>query len=129
MKVEYEKGQLSFSLSALLDGLSKEELDEVVDALSCQEGIIKGVVEQVLDGWTELSSCGLRGATVVEPHCDLEWATREIAKRSGEVALKEIERLEEELARRQNRNFQLSSENHELQRALSCARSGSYGNL
>lgn len=100
MNIEYDdKGQLKINAFELFEYLPKEKLLEFIESFSCIDEVIKHVTMQIIEGWTEnyyhggtacmASSTPLRG---------LDWATREVAKHSGEVAKKEIERLEAALA-------------------------------
>lgn len=64
------------------------------------ETVIKYVTDQILDGWTEQSSHGYIDCTAQSnPSSAINVARREIAKRSSEIAKKEIEALENALAK------------------------------
>lgn len=101
MNLKYNKdGKLEFDLHDLLDCADSETKVELIESLSCDEAIIKHVVAQILDGWTENSSHGSEACEQQEiPHCGLDIARREISKRSSEVAKKTIEDLEKTIAR------------------------------
>ena len=70
----------------------------MIETLSCDDQIIKHVTDQILDGWTENYCSG--GSCFIASHSPttgLDYARREISKRSGELAKKEIEKLEKAL--------------------------------
>lgn len=82
----------------MLEGIPAEAKLELMETLACDNVIIKHVVDQILEGWTENFYHGPMSCTAGDsPNYGLDWALREIAKRSGEVAKKEIERLEKAL--------------------------------
>lgn len=100
MKTTYSNGTLNFHIGALLDTLDDEAKKAMVDHLACESAIIKGVTEQILDGWTEDGSYGA-SACVAKPNPlpfeGLDWARREVARRAGDAAAQEIRRLENAL--------------------------------
>jgi hypothetical protein len=98
--IKYENGNLIIDAHELFDHIDPDKRLEVVESLSCNDTIIKHVTDQLLDGWTENCFCGATGSGSVEPYTILDKAKREIAKRSGEVAKREIERLETALDRK-----------------------------
>ena len=105
MNTEYRGLKLVIGVFELLHNMPDEDKIKLIDELSCEDAIIKHVVDQILDGWTENVS---HGAILVpassNPKEGLDYAMREVAKRSGEVAAKEIKRLEEALAEA-NKNY------------------------
>lgn len=94
MNASYTNGQLTISLADLFIGLNDGDKDEFIDRMACEDGIIKAVSDQILIGWTELNSHGSTCGTKANPTTVLDKLTREVAKRSGEVAKEQIERLE-----------------------------------
>lgn len=98
MKTEYKDGKVSFRVEDLFDLMPDEDKISLIEVLSCQSSVIKHVTSQILDSWTEN---GYYGPTLVtasaNPIEGLDWAFREVARRSGEVAAKEIKRLENAL--------------------------------
>jgi len=97
MEVKYENGRVHFDLDEILAMLTIDEKMAVADTLACQNDVIKFVTQQILDGWTELGSHGIKCQAASEPSLGLDWATREVAKRAGEVAKREIKSLSREL--------------------------------
>jgi hypothetical protein len=79
--------------------------------LACQGDVVKYVTQQILDGQTENNWYSGRsiGASATA-WTGLDWACREVAKRSGEVAKAEIEALERALAKSEKRYSDLLSE-------------------
>jgi len=111
MRVEYKEGNLRIDLHDLLDSVREENIAEFLESVSCNDKVIKHVTDQILDKWTE--NCYSGGAAVTadaDPRWGLDKAWREVAKRSGEVAKREIERLEEALKRRNEEYFNLVNE-------------------
>lgn len=100
MKTTYSNSCLNIHLGALLDTLDDEARSIIIEHLSCERDVIKGVIEQVLDGWTEAGWHGATSSAVPNPlpSSGLDWARREVARRAGDAAAKEIERLETALA-------------------------------
>jgi hypothetical protein len=93
MNPTYKDGQLSLDLVDVICGMTEEEQLNLVESLSCQESVIKFVMQQVITGWTDSGYHGIKGISDIEPHSALEKAIRQIANQSSEVAKKEIESL------------------------------------
>lgn len=111
MNIKYKEGNLQIDLHDLLDNVREEDLSEFLESVSCNDKVIKHVTDQILDKWTENGYSGGAAATAVaDPKWGLDKAWREVAKRSGEVAKREIERLEEALNRRNEEYFSLVNE-------------------
>jgi hypothetical protein len=100
MSVHYKNGKIEFDLHDVLSRVSLEQKLELIESLACDDQIITHVAQQIISEWTE---SGYKGASSIDPPPNpfygLDWAWREVAKRSGEVAEREIERLEECIAR------------------------------
>jgi hypothetical protein len=95
MKPTIEAGMLTINVYELIDELDDHELDAIADAVAVRDRVIKAVVQQVLDGWTDtMSHAGRECIAPAEPRTGLDWACREVAKRSGDVAASEIAGLE-----------------------------------
>lgn len=99
MKVDYEKGSISFDVYDFLRYYTpKEKLMELAEDLSITNSVIERVTHQILDATTDQGSCAEYAYTAQStPTTGLDWAWREIAKSSGDVAKREIERLEKAL--------------------------------
>jgi len=97
MEIRLEEGKLLVPVDEVFQSLSDEELRGLVDTLACEDAIIVAVAAQILDGWTEMESHGAKSGTAPVPRTPLDRAIREVAKRSGEVAKEEIERLVDQL--------------------------------
>ena len=111
MNINYKEGKLQIDLHDLLDNVKEGDLDEFLESVSCNDKVIKHVTDQILDKWTE--NCYSGGSACIadaDPRWGLDRAWREVAKRSGEVAKREIERLEEALKRRNEEYFNLVNE-------------------
>lgn len=100
MKVKILKEGLCVDIGDLLSNIAPEDKTELFKHIACDDQVITDVVAQILDGWTEDGWHGSKlSEAVSEPakwHA-IDRAQREIAKRSGEVAKREIERLEKAL--------------------------------
>jgi hypothetical protein len=98
MNIKIEKGLLNINVADLLDHLEPESKLYFVEALACDGDVIKYVTQQILDDCTEN---GFYGSTSVSaqanPQESLDFAKRDVARRSSEVAAKEIKRLEDAL--------------------------------
>jgi hypothetical protein len=107
------KGKLCISIGDLLDNIAPEDKSELLKHIACDSQVIADVVAQILDGWTE---DGWHGRKAIEASANppvweaIDRAQREIAKRSGEVAKREIERLEKALSAEQKRRQDLEDE-------------------
>jgi hypothetical protein len=117
MTTTYKDGKLSFDFHDLLDRVSPADQVDLIESLSCSDPIIRHVAAQILDRWTE---SGYRGAErcTAAPDTDgpvivpaLDWAARTVARRSGEIAAREIKRLEDAL-RRANEDIARLNELH-----------------
>lgn len=102
IRIEYKEGMIQFNILDLLEGIPAEAMPEFLEAVSSQDAVIQHVADQIIRGVTEH---GYAGSSWVRPHAEpnlpLEKAWREVAKSSGEVAKREIERLESALAHSQ----------------------------
>jgi hypothetical protein len=116
-KVTYDNGTITFNLVDLLEYAPKEQIDALVEALSCNEQILDHVAAQIADGYTEYGYYGGRFCTP-EPDENsgtaLDKAIRRIAKASGEVSRKEIERLERALSYAEKSRDDYMSKYHDL---------------
>jgi hypothetical protein len=109
--VKYKDGKLEIDLHSLLDSIPKEDLEEFFESVSCNDRVIQHVTDQIIHKWTENcysgGSCVTAGA---EPLWGLDKAWRRVAKHSGEVAKREIERLEDALRQKNKEYFDLLNE-------------------
>lgn len=97
MSTSYKDGKLTVDLADIFLGLVDADKDEFIDRIACEDGVIKCVADQIITGWTEMDSHGATGPVSANPCTALDVAIREVAKRSGETAKAEIERLESAL--------------------------------
>lgn len=107
MKIDIKSGgEVTFSVNAygLIEGLNEEQKLLLADAVAVQDSVIKYVGQQILDGWTDHVSCAAKSCGDADPHWPLGKVIREVAKRSGDVAREEIEKLEESLRRAKETN-------------------------
>ena len=111
MEIKFKDGNLQIDLHSLLDNIREEDLSEFLESISCNDKVIKHVTDQILDKWTENVYSGSSNITAsAEVYFGLDKAWREVAKRSGEVAKREIGRLETALKRSNEQYFDLLNE-------------------
>tara|TARA_R110000782_G_scaffold117945_2_gene208353 strand:- start:311 stop:676 length:366 start_codon:yes stop_codon:yes gene_type:complete len=93
---------LTINIVDLLGSLSGEQEQQLIEQLSCSDTIIKHVSDQIINGVTDggfsgFISCDASTSTA------LDLAIRSVAKNSAENARKEIESLEKNLLRSNQR--------------------------
>jgi hypothetical protein len=66
MNPTYKDGQLSLDLVEVICGMTEEEQLNLVESLSCQESVIKFVMQQVITGWTDSGYHGIKGISDIE---------------------------------------------------------------
>lgn len=121
MEIKYKDGALHIDLHSLFDTLKEQCSSEFLESISCNSKVIKHVTSQILDKWTENGYSNGSFVTASAAPChglDLAW--REVAKRSGEVAKREIERLEAALKERDKQYYDLLEELCSVRRGLNC---------
>lgn len=119
MEIKYKDGTLQIDLHSFLDSLKQEDSSEFLESISCNDKVIKHVTDQILDKWTENYYYGSVSVTAgATAYSGLDWAWREVAKRSGEVAKREIERLEAALKERDKQYYELVEEHCHPRRGL-----------
>lgn len=119
MNARYKEGKIEFDLHDLLQDVSIETKLEMLESLACDDQIIKHVADQIITKWTE--NCCSGGAACIagaEPRFGLDWAWREVAKRSDEVAEREIKRLEDAIKYKDERYEEALEENRRLRDEL-----------
>jgi hypothetical protein len=118
MNVNYKDGKVSFDLQDLLQSISDPDKLELVESLSCEDAVIYHVASQIIHKWTENGySGGTAWPASSTPYTGLDWAWREVAKLSGEIAAREIKRLESALKYREEEIKELQSKILELHRS------------
>lgn len=93
MKIEIKEGKVTIDAYELIDNFSGEEKLKLIECLACQNEIIKHVADQIISGWTENGWHGSKGYSET-PFTELDKARRFVAENSGELAKKEIQKLE-----------------------------------
>lgn len=117
MTTTYKDGKISFDFHDILDRVAPDDQVALIESLSCSDPIIRHVAAQIMDRWTENGYSGAERCTAA-PDTDgpvivpaLDWAARTVARRSGEIAAREITRLEDAL-RRANEDIARLNELH-----------------
>ncbi len=115
MRVTLNKGNLEIDVYAMLESIAPDDKRALADSIACDSDVIDLVSQQIIGRWTEFGSHGSTGCYApAEPRAGLDRAWREVAKASGDVAKREIERLEESLKRSNELCQKQSNELHEL---------------
>jgi hypothetical protein len=113
--MKYENGEIKIDAWELIQYLPEEKLLEFIETFSCHDAVIKHVTDQIIERWTEnMCSGGNFYPMPAEPTTGLDWAWREVSKRSGEVAKTEIENLEKSIMYRDGELKKLRDENYQL---------------
>lgn len=111
MEVTIVDGHLKINFADLVEHLSEDAKIDLIEHLSCDETVIKNVVAQLLQGWTELGSHGPRSYGKGRPFYGMEVGRARIAAGASEVAAKDISELrrtlvlEEEAHEKTRRDF------------------------
>jgi len=117
MNAEFKAGKITFELHDLLGQVSTEQKMEMIESMSCDNEVIKHVSAQIISRWTENCYSGGTASTASDaPTMGLDWACREVAKHSGEIAKREIERLEDALQCRNKEVYDLLNKLSEARR-------------
>lgn len=119
MNATYKDGKIQFDLHDLLQSVSLETKKELIESLACDDDIIKHVSDQIIKRWTENCYSGSSLCTASDtPVFGLDWAWREVAKHSGDVAKREIARLEEAIRYKDETYKEVLEENASLREQL-----------
>lgn len=99
MRIKLEQNSIIIDVSDLIEKLTQDNNKDLLESLSTNSYIIQCVTEQILDKWTGDNCCSgsYSVAALESPTFGLDWAWREVARRSNEVAEREIRRLEDAL--------------------------------
>lgn len=101
--MKFEKGTAIINIGDFVESVYRsadaEQQREIADSLACIDPVIDFVVEQIVEGWTELSSQAARDFPAKsEPATALDRARRFVALHAGDVAAEEAGRLQQALA-------------------------------
>lgn len=109
ISAKFDKGTLVLDLHQMVESVPIEYKLEMIESLSCDEDIIRHITDQIIGKWTESGYCGGYCFTASpDPSWSaLDRAWRIIAKASGEIAAKEITRLEGALRKANEENQRL----------------------
>jgi len=108
MNPKLKNGELTFSITEILDNLDGESKIEFIETLACDEVIIEHVASQIITGLTSSGCSGAKNYNAQpNPTFALDKAIREIAKTSSDLARKEIERLESALKESEKKYYDL----------------------
>jgi hypothetical protein len=100
--VDYESGSIKINLEDLLARVETDRKLEMIESMSCSNDLIDYVAQQIIERWTDNGYSGGTFVTALaEPTTGLDKAWREVAKASGDVAKREILRLEGALKARE----------------------------
>lgn len=127
MRIGIDRGTLTIDIAELLDGLTDEDRLALADSLSVMDSVIEYVAQQIVDGWTEAGSHGMRGCGNAEPTTPLDKAIRTVALGASEVAAKDINDLVATLKRRQAYHEQVDKWAWRMWHMMNDARRDGYG--
>jgi|SRR5689334_2281373 len=114
MKAKLVGGKIELDILELLDALTDEERQQVVEHLSCFEQIIEHVGAQIIDGWTENGFWGAKGCGPT-PFTALDKMRRRVAESSGDIAKQQIESLQGAAEHAEKSRNEEWAKNHRLQ--------------
>lgn len=100
MRATYDaKGNIAVNLQDILEMIPAEQKLGLIESMSCDTDLIAFVAQQIIHKWTENGYSGGSYCTASDaPTNGLDKAWRDVAKASGDIAKREIERLEAALA-------------------------------
>ena len=111
MEAEFKNGAIQIDPCHLFEEMDLAQKLELVELLSCDEQIINHVADQIIDRFTENGyGGGVFCSAGVNPVSGLDKAWRRAAKASGDIARREIERLEDALKSAKDAYSQLCDE-------------------
>lgn len=117
VKIENNGITINLDISQVLRGLSEEDLEHLIEDLSCEDRIIKNVADQIVHGCTDKGWSG--GQTFeIEPSTPLDKAKRFVAEHASDVAKDQIDSLTRDLKRKEEKNRELWKEIHKLRDKL-----------
>lgn len=113
--MEYVNHKFQFAFQEMIEKLPDEEKVELIEALSCEDAIIKHVMDQVLDTCTENGWHGAKsGGGSVEVYSPLDVARRRIAEGASKVSEEQIAALKRALKAAEERAAEGWSKYHDL---------------
>lgn len=105
-----KEGNLEVDLRNVLQAISIDSKQDLINYLCCDEEIIQKVTDQIIDGFFDDGHGWWSGSSAsksLNPSTSLDKAARRISLAANEIAKKEIERLSEALSRSQKRVLEL----------------------
>lgn len=109
MKIKLKGNDLCIDAQEMMETILREH-PELVESVSCDDRVIDFVAQQIMGKWTENGYHGSTGEAHSIQYGGLDKAWRDVARASGDVAKREIERLEAALARSDERYLKLLDE-------------------
>ena len=99
MSIEFDdKNNVIFTVNYhdMMEALSNEQKIELVESLSCEDAVIKHVMDQVIEGWTENGHHGSKRGGA-NPSTQLEYCRDNLRKVGNRLLIKEVNRLRDML--------------------------------
>jgi hypothetical protein len=119
MNARYKDGKIEFDLHDLLESVSAETKADMLESLACDDDIIKHVTDQIIKQWTKNHySGGVAYVAEHDPQTGLDWAWRQVARCAGEVAEREIKRLEDAIRRKDKQHAEALEDNRKFRAQL-----------
>lgn len=109
-----DKGNLKLNIVDMLDSLSNECKLELIESLSCDDAVIKHVMDQVFEGCTENGYHGSISCTALDSNNEIDKARVKAASMASHMARKEMKRLRKDAEFSRKRSDAGWNEYHKL---------------
>lgn len=115
MSAQFEGGTIRIDLHEVLESMDAGSKSLLVQSLSCDDDILKYAADQIVHGSTPDGYSGSEGGQAsVAPWTPLDSARRRVAMASGDIASREVGRLERALAAKEEALRRESAENRAM---------------
>lgn len=101
--------QLKMDLDQFILCLTDDAKLRVIHDLSCQDVVVKHVIDLVLHGETAKGRKAHTGDPTVEPYLPVDQARRSLLENAEEAAKREVERLQDKVSKQQDRIQELEN--------------------
>lgn len=114
MSAHIENGKLMLEISDLLESLSGDALEDLINRLSVNEAVFSRIATQIVHGLTDDGWCASTTSMESEYPTPLMVARRFVAQSASEVAAAEIARMQAAIDRQREENSSLRTELNSL---------------
>jgi len=94
MDVKIENGSLIIHVGELFDAMDEHDKAEIVEYLACEDDIIRHVMAQVFDGWTENINHGEVSVGHTTNPTELEKARLAVCEKAEPTLRRELKRMQ-----------------------------------